>query len=118
MEVQEKDKKCCKSHSFPEFTKVNDCNCAESNIYEDCVHETKKDLELKNPFESQVGGSHYKVPGIMDVTEWCIVHDLDICEFNVIKYTFRHDKKNGIEDLRKAKHYLEMIAYTKYKENL
>lgn len=73
---------------------------------------------IKNPFETQIGGSHYKKACVMDVTEWCLAHDLDICEFNVIKYTFRHNKKNGIEDLRKAKHYLEIIAYTKYKENL
>ena len=26
---------------------------------------------------------------------------------NVIKYVQRHAKKNGIEDLEKAKHYLE-----------
>lgn len=73
---------------------------------------------LKNPFDTQVGGSHYKKEGVMDVTEWCMSHNLDIGEFNVIKYVFRHEKKNGIEDLRKAMHYLQMIAYMKYKENL
>lgn len=90
----------------------NMCNCNNGTCKQ------KEDPELKNPFDTQVGGSHYKVPGVMDVTEWCMAHDLDIGEFNAIKYIFRHDKKNGIEDLRKAKHYLEMIAYTKYKENL
>ena len=73
---------------------------------------------IKNPFDYQEGGNHYKKEGVMDVTEWCMSHDIDIGEFNVIKYVFRHEKKNGIEDLRKAKHYLEMIAYMKYKENL
>ena len=77
-----------------------------------------KKKELKNPFEYQVHGDHYKVPGVMDVTEWCMSHNLDIAEFNVIKYIFRHEKKGGIEDLRKAVHYIEMIAYMKYKENL
>lgn len=30
-------------------------------------------------------------------------------EGNVIKYVCRYQKKNGIEDLKKAKHYLEML---------
>ena len=74
--------------------------------------------ELNNPFDYQVDGSHYKKEGLMDVTEWCMRHDVPLAEFNVIKYTFRHKKKNGIIDLRKAKHYLEFIAYIKYGENL
>lgn len=28
---------------------------------------------------------------------------------NAIKYLQRYDKKNGVEDLRKAKHYVEML---------
>lgn len=28
---------------------------------------------------------------------------------NAIKYLQRYDKKNGVEDLRKSKHYLEML---------
>lgn len=74
--------------------------------------------KLDNPFEKQVGGNHYKKPGVPDVTEWCMLHGIDLAEFNVIKYTFRHEKKNGIEDLRKAQHYLEFIAWIKYGENL
>lgn len=78
----------------------------------------KGEEKLINPFDTQVGGDHYKKKGVMDPTEWCMANDLDIGEFNVIKYTFRHPKKGGIEDLRKAKHYLEMVAYMKYGENL
>ena len=28
---------------------------------------------------------------------------------NALKYLQRYDKKNGVEDLRKAKHYIEML---------
>lgn len=28
---------------------------------------------------------------------------------NALKYLQRYDKKNGVEDLRKAKHYVEML---------
>lgn len=74
--------------------------------------------ESNNPFNRQIGGNHYKKEGLPDVTEWCMRHEMDIGEFNVIKYTFRHEKKNGIEDLRKAQHYLEFIAWIKYGEAL
>ena len=69
-------------------------------------------------FETQVGGSHYKNPnvpaGFPDPAEFCIVHGLGGAESNIIKYVFRHDKKNGIEDLRKAKQYLEFLAACRY----
>lgn len=37
---------------------------------------------------------------------------------NVIKYVSRYNKKNGIEDLRKAKKYLELLCERKYGEQL
>jgi len=77
---------------------------------------TNKDL--KNPFNYQEGGSHYKIEGVMDVAEWSKRRGHCPYQANVIKYVDRHKKKNGIEDLRKAKQYLEFIAYVEYGENL
>lgn len=37
---------------------------------------------------------------------------------NVIKYVWREDKKNGIEDLRKAEHYLKWLIEHKIQEQL
>jgi hypothetical protein len=34
---------------------------------------------------------------------------LGFAEGNIIKYVCRYQKKNGLEDLNKAKHYLEML---------
>lgn len=28
---------------------------------------------------------------------------------NILKYVMRYDKKGGVEDLKKAKHYLELL---------
>lgn len=37
---------------------------------------------------------------------------LAYCQGNVVKYVTRHERKNGLEDLQKAKQYLEwMIEY-------
>ena len=36
-------------------------------------------------------------------------HDLNFSEGNVIKYVLRWRKKGGVEDLEKAKYYLERL---------
>lgn len=71
-------------------------------------------------FQTQVGGSHYKslnVPsGFPDPAEFCIVHDLGGAETAIIKYVFRHSYKGGVEDLKKAKQYIEFLAACRYNE--
>ena len=69
-----------------------------------------------NPSEAaakQVGGSHYKD---MKITprEYAIANGLGIDEFNVIKYVSRHNSKNGVEDINKAIHYLELLKADRY----
>lgn len=56
----------------------------------------------------QVGGGHYKEAAIQPI-EFILANDIGFCEGNVIKYVYRYSKKNGIEDLKKAKHYLELL---------
>jgi hypothetical protein len=36
-------------------------------------------------------------------------NNVDFFTGNVIKYTMRHDAKNGLEDLRKARYYLDCL---------
>lgn len=48
----------------------------------------------------------------IEPVRFCIENKLDGFQFNVVKYTCRHHSKNGIEDLKKARRYLDMyIAY-------
>ena len=56
----------------------------------------------------QIGGDHYQGAAIQPI-EFILSNGLDFCEGNVIKYVYRYSKKNGIEDLEKAKHYLEFL---------
>ena len=60
------------------------------------------------PYGYQVGGNHYAKYAIQP-TEYIIKNKLNFCEGNVIKYVTRWKDKNGVEDLRKAKHYIEML---------
>ena len=56
----------------------------------------------------QVGGSHYKDNAIQPI-ENIHANKLGFCEGNVVKYVTRWKDKNGIADLEKAKHYIELL---------
>ena len=59
-------------------------------------------------FDEQVGGAHYKQMKIQP-TEYIIANDIPFCEGNVIKYVTRWRGKNGVEDLKKAEHYIKIL---------
>jgi len=50
---------------------------------------------------------HYKLK--IDPREYITKNKLDFNEGNIIKYVTRYKSKNGLEDLLKAKDYLEYI---------
>jgi len=56
--------------------------------------------------EKQVGGTHYQKAAVQ---HWDIVHmhKLDYFQGQITKYVMRWKDKNGIQDLEKAKHFLE-----------
>ena len=58
--------------------------------------------------DTQVGGSHYKDLPIQPV-EYIHANAMGYLEGNVVKYVSRWRKKNGIADLEKAKHYIELL---------
>jgi len=58
--------------------------------------------------KKQVGGSHYNRYSIQPV-DFILANKLDWCEANAIKYITRHKDKGGVEDVRKAIHYLEIL---------
>jgi hypothetical protein len=65
------------------------------------------------PLQRQEGGSHYKQLSIQPV-EYIVANNMEYCEANVVKYVSRHNLKNGVEDIRKAIHYLQLILELKY----
>ena len=72
---------------------------------------------MKDATERQIGGNHYKHLVIQPL-EYIFKNKLPYLDGNIIKYITRHRDKHGIEDLRKAKHYLELIAEMEYGEKL
>ena len=66
-----------------------------------------------NALNNQQGGTHYKEMLIQPV-EFIVKNNIQFLEANVIKYVCRHRNKNGIEDLNKAIHYLELMKELYY----
>jgi|GEM_PF-724456 len=56
----------------------------------------------------QPGGSHYKGKAIQPV-QYIHANGIGYCEGNVIKYVSRWREKNGLQDLLKARHYIDLL---------
>lgn len=63
--------------------------------------------------DTQVGGTHYKSKAVQpwDAMASCMSPEefVGYLRGNVIKYTMRCSDKGGVEDLRKAQHYLAKL---------
>ena len=72
--------------------------------------------EIGKALDRQEGGSHYKDKPIQPV-EYIIANKLGFCEGNIVKYVSRHKEKGGIEDLKKARHYIDLLIESDYNGN-
>lgn len=68
----------------------------------------KEIMMSESSLNKQVAGNHYKDMKIQPI-EFIHANDIPYMEGNAIKYLCRWRKKNGIADLQKAKHYIEML---------
>lgn len=57
--------------------------------------------------DHQVGGGHYKTPGLPEHWDLVNMFGWDYFQGQITKYLMRWRKKNGLEDLQKARHYLD-----------
>ena len=57
---------------------------------------------------TQVGGDHYTKMAIQPI-EYIFANDIGFAEGNIIKYVSRYRNKNGLEDLKKARHMLNLL---------
>lgn len=111
--------KGCAFHDLDQNT-IDQSLCNKAFEHIDCVShriiwkpvETQQDETVKG---KQVGGTHYQ----KQIQPWDIIHEwkLDYWRGNVVKYVLRCKEKNGIEDLKKAIHYLE-YAIENYEEDI
>ena len=57
--------------------------------------------------EKQIAGSHYQK--LIQPWDYIAANGLDFFEGNIVKYVTRWRQKGGVEDLRKARHYLDKL---------
>ena len=73
--------------------------------------ESKEELLAATKFPAsmkQIGGNHYKKFKIQPA-EFCYVNDIPYLEATAIKYLCRWKDKGGIQDLEKAKHFIDLL---------
>jgi hypothetical protein len=63
---------------------------------------------ISSALNKQVGGAHYRDKGIQPII-YIHANNIGFCEANVVKYVTRWRDKNGVADLNKAIHYLELL---------
>ncbi len=66
------------------------------------------DRETEKARDKMIGGDHYRQGGIQPI-EYIHANNLSFCEGNVVKYVTRWRHKDGLKDLEKAKHYIELL---------
>lgn len=81
--------------------------------------EIKQDVWMnavsEQPSDRQEGGDHYKSMSIQPI-RFIHANNIGYFEGNVIKYVSRWRKKNGVQDLKKAIHYLELLIQMEHQE--
>jgi len=65
--------------------------------------------------QNQVGGNYYADMPIQPV-EFIHKNEIPFIEGCIIKYVCRHRRKNGREDLRKARHFLDLLLELEYEK--
>jgi len=80
---------------------------SELTYREVCDAVATRNQAAREAQRTQVGGSHYILP--IQPIDFIVKNNIPFREANIIKYVVRYKDKNGIEDLKKARHYLDMI---------
>jgi UDP-3-O-acyl-N-acetylglucosamine deacetylase len=71
----------------------------------------------QSPLDVQVAGDHYKSLAIQPV-EYIHANQIPFIEGSVIKYVTRWKSKGGINDLQKAKHFIELLIELETREGI
>jgi hypothetical protein len=72
------------------------------------IQEQRKQLEALKANDVQVAGNHYKSKAIQP-WDYIVDNNLGYLEGNIVKYVSRWKDKGGVDDLKKARHYLDKL---------
>ena len=108
--------KCTPDYVYQVRLKRDKEKAVVKRVAREDVRPVVQQVTTVTPNDIQVGGSHYKG---QDIQPWDAIHAWGLGFFsgNVVKYVARHNQKGGVDDLRKARHYLDKLIelHTKVK---
>lgn len=73
------------------------------------------DADRASALAVQPGGDHYRKLAIQPI-EYIVANGIGFCAGNVVKYATRYKDKGGAEDIRKIKHFCDLILEFEYGE--
>ncbi len=73
--------------------------------------QTRNHVQARTANDVQVAGTHYKSKAIQP-WDYIVANNLGYLEGNIVKYVSRWKDKGGVDDLRKAQHYLTKLIET------
>ena len=76
--------------------------------FKEIKEDSEKTGKPYKPSELQIGGGHYKKFKIQPA-EFCYKNEIPYLEATAIKYLCRWKDKGGIQDLEKAKHFIDLL---------
>jgi len=100
--------KCSRDYVYQVRLKRNKEKQEVKRVAREDVKPVVQQVTTVTPNDIQVGGTHYKT---QDIQPWDAIRSWNLCFFagNAVKYIARHKSKGGVEDLRKARHYLDKL---------
>ena len=98
------------TNRYPPMVKRDDCVRIKDRISDRGMAVS---ADTNNAWDKQVGGEHYKQYAIQPA-KFALANGLDYAQSNAIKYIVRHKDKNGVQDLDKAIHYIELLKQHHY----
>ncbi|HZZ79634.1 MAG TPA: DUF3310 domain-containing protein [Gemmataceae bacterium] len=75
---------------------------------QECLAQPPTPNDSVSALDRQIGGDHYRTMAIQPV-EFIVKNGIGFCEGNAITYLCRWRSKDGIKDLRKAIHHIELL---------
>jgi Protein of unknwon function (DUF3310) len=93
----------------------DDSYCPSGRPNRAAVEQAQEELNkhMRSALDVQIGGGHYKNLAIQPA-EFIEKNSIPFLEGCVIKRMCRHGAKAGVEDLRKAKHEIDLILQLRY----
>ena len=89
-------------------TAITAYRITEQQSMEEAYDHTHNDIGFLSALDQQISGTHYKKLAIQPVT-YIHANNIGFMEGSAIKYLSRWRDKGGVDDLKKARHFIDML---------